>query len=226
MLTTSPATIPSPALGTRAHRTSASPVLTAIRTSSSLLLAGPVADRECRAHGALRVVLVRDRRAEHGHDRVADELLDRAAVSLELLAHAREIRREQGAHVLGIELLGSRVEPTRSRQNTMLTTLRSSRAGAAAARAVPHSEQGLRCRCVLRTRSCGQTVMRHTASSLRVFENVGGRADRAPEDERPLELRLARSVVCRRETLAGPAAAARPPRVLVRSSNRTYPRPG
>ena len=43
-----------------------------------------VADRERRADRALGVVLVRDRRAEQRHHRVADELLHRAAVALEL----------------------------------------------------------------------------------------------------------------------------------------------
>ena len=46
-----------------------------------------VANRERSAHGAFRIVLVRDRRAEDRHDRVADELLDRAAEALELGAH-------------------------------------------------------------------------------------------------------------------------------------------
>jgi hypothetical protein len=38
-----------------------------------------------RAHGAERVVLVQDRYAEDGHDRVANELLDRASVALDLM---------------------------------------------------------------------------------------------------------------------------------------------
>ena len=49
------------------------------------------ADRQRRPNGSLRVVLVRDRRAEDGHDRVADELLDRSAEALELGAHARVV---------------------------------------------------------------------------------------------------------------------------------------
>ena len=67
------------------------------------LLDGPVADRERCAYGALRVVLVRGRRAEDGHDRVADELLHGAAVPLELGSQARLIRREHAADVLGVE---------------------------------------------------------------------------------------------------------------------------
>ena len=75
-----------------------------------VLLPRPVADRERRADGALGIVLVRDRRAEEGHHRVADELLDRAAVPLELAAEPLAVRREQRAHVLRVELLGPRRE--------------------------------------------------------------------------------------------------------------------
>ncbi len=50
------------------------------------VVADRVADRERGEDGADRVVLVRDRRAEHGHDRVADELLHRAAAPFDLLA--------------------------------------------------------------------------------------------------------------------------------------------
>ena len=45
---------------------------------------GPVANGQAGAHGTLRVVLMRDRCAEQRHDRIADELLDRAAVAFEL----------------------------------------------------------------------------------------------------------------------------------------------
>ena len=85
-------------------------MLTAIRTSSSALLADPVADRERRADGALGVVLVRDRRAEDGHHRVADELLDRAAEALELGAQARVVGPQERPDVLWVELLGARRE--------------------------------------------------------------------------------------------------------------------
>ena len=43
---------------------------------------------EARPNRALDVVLVRDRRSEHGHDRLAGELLDGAAVALDLLPQA------------------------------------------------------------------------------------------------------------------------------------------
>ena len=41
-------------------------------------------DPQPRAHGALGIVLVSHGRAEDGHHGVADELLDRAAVALDL----------------------------------------------------------------------------------------------------------------------------------------------
>ena len=109
MLTTSPAAIPSPASGRASTVTSASPVLTPIAHLDALVRR-PVEDRERRADGALRVVLVRDGRAEDRHHRVADELLDGAAVALELLAHVRVVAAELGRDVLGVELLGPRRE--------------------------------------------------------------------------------------------------------------------
>jgi hypothetical protein len=80
------------------------------------LVADPVTNRERRANGALRVVLVSRRCAEEGHHRVADELLDRAAATLELAAQARVIRLEHCAHVLGVELLGARGEADEVRE--------------------------------------------------------------------------------------------------------------
>ncbi len=62
-------------------------------------------DAESGPHGALRVVLVGDGRAEDGHDRVADELLHRPSVALDLLTEAREVRADAGADVLGVGLL-------------------------------------------------------------------------------------------------------------------------
>ena len=75
-----------------------------------LLVEDPVADGERRADGALGVVLVRDRGAEDRHHGVADELLDRAAEALELVAEPSVVRAEQRAHLLGIHLLGARGE--------------------------------------------------------------------------------------------------------------------
>ena len=108
VFTTSPDDHPLALAGRAPSATSASPVLTAVRICEVLARSIAVADRERRAHGALGVVLVRDRRAEHRHHRVADELLDRAAVALELGAQARVVRREHRAHVLRVEPFGAR----------------------------------------------------------------------------------------------------------------------
>jgi hypothetical protein len=45
------------------------------------------------------------RRAEHGHDCVADELLDSAAVALDHLLQPGVVRAEPGANVLGVGML-------------------------------------------------------------------------------------------------------------------------
>src|SRR5439155_3576665 len=62
-------------------------------------------DCEPRPYRPLSVVLVRHRSAAHGHDRVSDELLDRAAVALDLLPHTRVVRTDSGAYVLRVLLL-------------------------------------------------------------------------------------------------------------------------
>jgi hypothetical protein len=64
-------------------------------------------DAKAGADGALGVVLVRHGRAEHGHDRVPDELLHCAAVALDVLAQAGVIGADAGANVLGVGGLGS-----------------------------------------------------------------------------------------------------------------------
>ena len=58
------------------------------------------------ANGPLGVVLVGGRRAPHGHDRVADELLDRPAVQLDDLGGGLEVFAQQLADRLGIAVLG------------------------------------------------------------------------------------------------------------------------
>ena len=75
------------------------------RANLEAVLDQRVTDRERRAHGALRIVLMRDRRAEDGHHRVADELLDGAAEALELSRAASVVGRKRRAHVLGIGAL-------------------------------------------------------------------------------------------------------------------------
>ena len=54
-----------------------------------------VADRERGANGPLGVVAVRDRRAEDAEHRVADELLDPAAVPLDLRPNPLVVRRQE-----------------------------------------------------------------------------------------------------------------------------------
>ena len=75
-----------------------------------LLVEDPVTDRERGAYGALCVVLVRHRRSEDRHHRIADELLYRAAEALELVPQAGVVGAEQRAHLLRIHLLGARRE--------------------------------------------------------------------------------------------------------------------
>jgi hypothetical protein len=64
----------------------------------------------CGSNGTLGVVLTRHGRTEDGHHGVADELLHRAAVTLELEAHLLVVAGEDRAHVLRVELLGLRRE--------------------------------------------------------------------------------------------------------------------
>ena len=69
-------------------------------------LGDPVVDGEGRAQRALRIVLVRDRRAKQTDDRVADELLNRPADPLELPSKTPVVRREACPHVLGVRAVG------------------------------------------------------------------------------------------------------------------------
>ena len=103
--------MPSPSSGRAPSETSAWPGVDAdAELELGLLVEDPVTDRERGAYGALCVVLVRDRRAEDRHHRVADELLHRAAEALELVPQAGVVRAEQRAHLLRIHLLGARRE--------------------------------------------------------------------------------------------------------------------
>ena len=67
-------------------------------------------DSQSRPDGSLRVVLVRDRRAEDRHHSVADELLQLTAVAIDRLAHGLEIRVLDKGDILGIEPLRQRRE--------------------------------------------------------------------------------------------------------------------
>ena len=64
-----------------------------------------------RAHGAQRIVLVRDRDPEDGHHRVADELLDGSPMSLENRAEILEIPAHTGAQGFRIRRLAERGRP-------------------------------------------------------------------------------------------------------------------
>ena len=65
-----------------------------------------VAQMQRRVAGALRVVLVRDRRAEQRHDAVAGELVDRALEAMHAVGEDREEAIEDLVPLFGIELLG------------------------------------------------------------------------------------------------------------------------
>ena len=67
-----------------------------------------LAELDRRADCAQRVVLVHDRDPESGHDRVADELLDRAAVALQHLARGLVVARPDTPKRLGIEAFPQR----------------------------------------------------------------------------------------------------------------------
>ena len=64
-----------------------------------------------RTDATLGVVLVGDRRAPHRHHRVADELLDGPAVSVDHVAGQLEVAGQQLADRLGVAALRERGEP-------------------------------------------------------------------------------------------------------------------
>ena len=65
-----------------------------------------VAQMQRRVAGALRVVLVRDRRAEQRHDAVAGVLVDRALEAVHAVGEDREEALQDPVPLLGVELLG------------------------------------------------------------------------------------------------------------------------
>ena len=76
-----------------------------------LELAHGVEDAEGGAHGTLGVVLVGHRDAERGHDGVAGELLDDAAVLRHALRDVLEVLRDAAAHDLGVGARHQRRRP-------------------------------------------------------------------------------------------------------------------
>ena len=95
-----------------------------------------VAHLDRRPHRAQRVVLVQHRHAEHGHHRVADELLHAAAVPLHDRLHPLEVAREQRTQPLGIERLAERRRARSGRRTAPSPSCAApaSRAGAAGER--------------------------------------------------------------------------------------------
>ena len=66
--------------------------------------------RQRRADGAVGVVLVRDRRPEQRHDRVAEHLVDDAAVGLDVGDEQREGGVDQALDLFGVAAFGDRRE--------------------------------------------------------------------------------------------------------------------
>ena len=66
---------------------------------------------ERRVHRAVRVVALAERRAPLRHDRVADELVERAAVAEHALHHLGEVLGEQLGHRVRVHRLRERGEP-------------------------------------------------------------------------------------------------------------------
>ncbi len=86
-------------------------------------------DGQRRAHGTLGVVLVRNRCPERRDDRVSDELLDGAAVALELVSKSSVVRSQESADVLRVEPLGAlgRTDHVREQNSDDLPLLAASR---------------------------------------------------------------------------------------------------
>ena len=106
--TESPVTNVSPRVGSPA---TTSPVQTPIRissrspndsSSSSFRTARRSRISSAARERPQRIVLVQDGSAEDGHHGVADELLDRAAVTLERGSHLVEVARHHAPHQLGV----------------------------------------------------------------------------------------------------------------------------
>ena len=81
------------------------------RWSSSRQLVESTPDPQRGVDRALSVVLVGDGGAEQRHDAVAEELVDRALVAVDLVQHQLEGPVHESVDVLGVEPLGERREP-------------------------------------------------------------------------------------------------------------------
>ena len=108
------------------------------------LIEREVADRQRCTNSTLRIVVVCRRSAEESHHRVSDELLDRAAVALQLRAHALVVRAEDRSHVLRIELLGLRSEADQVAEDhgdDLALLARERRVGVSRVPHIPHSRK-------------------------------------------------------------------------------------
>src|SRR6059058_126413 len=114
VLTTSPATTPSPFAAVAESVTSASPVLTAIRTLRSRSeSAAFIVSTALHIASAARTARSGSSPWDTGTPKtgITDELLDRSAERLDLAADPREVGRQDRAHILRVELLGPSREP-------------------------------------------------------------------------------------------------------------------
>ena len=138
--------------------TAASPVRTPARACDAGRRAAHGVDQVQRgADGTLGIVLASDRRAPDGHDRVADELLDRAAVASDDVAGERRSSATSVSRTSSASRSSAKgVKPTRSAKSTLTrrrsATLASDPGGvwvagvavtAPATSGVAHSEQNL-----------------------------------------------------------------------------------
>ena len=81
-----------------------------VRRSSSAYAASACLDGQGCGHGARRVVLVRDGRAEQRHDAVAGELVHRAFVAVHRLHQVAEAAVHDGVQVFRVETRRQRGE--------------------------------------------------------------------------------------------------------------------
>ena len=145
-------------------------------------------DRQGGSHRPFRVILVGDRCAEQRHHGVADELLDRAPVVLQLLAQQGVVGSESAAHILNVHSLAATREANQvgeqHRHDLALLTLRHL-AGRQRGAAGPAEAKAVRVRLVTRgadrhqpslrprrkgsLRRTGQVLVETVASSRRYW---------------------------------------------------------
>ena len=150
--------------GGRPRLTSASPVVIPIRTcrpSSAPVSPSRMASAARTARSGSSSWAYG--RAEERHHRVADELLDRAAVALELAAQALVVRRKHRAHVLRVEALGPRGEAdqvTEEHRDDLALLARGRRRGERRAAGVAEARVGRVLAAAGRARRHGRSLRR------------------------------------------------------------------